>query len=96
MLKTDAAFCASGGGEVRAIMERRRWHWECKGGDCEVLVGRRCEGEGRRRSRMWGYEAMVRRVVGGRDGRWDERVAGVFWGLVLAAMAELVLWLFFR
>jgi hypothetical protein len=44
IFKTDAAFCSSGAGEVRRIMERRRRHEECgKDGVCEVLVGRRCE-----------------------------------------------------
>lgn len=45
VLKTDASFCCSG--EVRSIMEIRRSHGECKrdgAGQCEVLVGRRCDG----------------------------------------------------
>ena len=45
VLKTDAAFCCSG--EVRRIMDIRRRHGECRrdgGSECEVVVGRRCEG----------------------------------------------------
>lgn len=37
-LRTDEAFCR---GEVRKIMERRRWHQECKA-DCLVVKGSRC------------------------------------------------------
>ena len=41
ILKTDAAFCSSSGGEVRKIMERRRRHEEC-GSVCEVVQNTNC------------------------------------------------------
>lgn len=46
VMKTDSAFCNSGGGQVRRIMERRRRHGECGGGvgGCEVVVGGSCGG----------------------------------------------------
>ena len=44
-LKTDGAFCLGTNGEVKAIMERRRRHGECKAGNggCEVIVGSTCK-----------------------------------------------------
>lgn len=92
VLKTDASFCAGGGGEVRRIMEQRRWHRECNAdreGGCEVLVGRRCEGarEGRR-----GRKGEWRMILLEREWGWGEGLAGVVPGVVLAVVIELVLW----
>lgn len=92
VLKTDGAFCAGGGGEVRRIMEERRWHRECNAdgeGGCEVLVGRRCGWASRgRRGRKFGWGLMLVR----REWGWDERMAGVVLGVILAVVIELVLW----
>ena len=99
ILKTDAAFCASGGGEVRRIMERRRGHWDCdrlKG--CEVVEGARCEGRrrGRRRGRQGWEDLRALMFKLGRDRRW-EWVGGFLGmgllGFLLALMVELVQWL---
>lgn len=64
MMRTDAAFCSNGGGQVRRIMERRRKHGECGAGSggCEVVVGASCGGaKGRRRvGEFW--KRRVRRV----------------------------------
>lgn len=63
VLKTDASFCCSG--EVRRIMEVRRSHGECKrdgGGECEVLVGRRCDGV---RTRGMGKGSRLRGLMVG-------------------------------
>ncbi|KAI4196793.1 MAG: hypothetical protein LQ348_002236 [Seirophora lacunosa] len=43
ILKTDAAFCQSSGGQVWRLMEKRRRHEECGIDRCEVLVGRKCD-----------------------------------------------------
>lgn len=69
IFKTDAAFCSSGDGEVRTIMERRRRHEECgRNGVCEVLVGRRCEVGSRRAKRREANELWLlerAREIGG-------------------------------
>lgn len=48
ILKTDAAFCSSSGGEVKRLMEKRRRHEECGPKGCEVVVGRECSVADRR------------------------------------------------
>ncbi|MCJ1455612.1 hypothetical protein MMC28_005967 [Mycoblastus sanguinarius] len=60
IMKTDAAFCSSGGGEVRKIMEKRRAHQECAAREagCEVVPGSNCGGgryvrKGREGRTMW-------------------------------------------
>lgn len=95
VLKTDAAFCAGGGGEVRRIMEERRWHRECHTdgeGGCEVLVGRRCNWASRERQ---GQKGGWRMIPVERKWGWDKRMAGVVFGVVLAVLIELVLWFCF-
>lgn len=91
-LRTDAAFCAGGGGEVCRIMEERRWHRECntnRKGGCEVFLGRRCEwARGGRGGRKGGW----RLVLEGKEWSWDERMAGLLLGVVLAGVIEFVLW----
>ena len=46
IMKTDSAFCSSGNGEIRRLMEKRRRHGDCKEGqgECEIVVGRTCGG----------------------------------------------------
>ena len=64
ILKTDAAFCSSGGGEVRKIMERRRRHEECgRNGGCEVLVGRKCKVRRRTRGRSGNDLRLLQSVM---------------------------------
>lgn len=82
ILKTDAAFCASGGGEVRRIMERRRGHWECdRAKGCEVVEGARCQGGGGRGKRsgttIWWWRG---RIKGGRKG-WGADLKGLLFRL---------------
>ena len=87
MLKTDAAFCGSDGGEVRKIMERRRRHEECDEGRCEVVRGERCDWrrvavKGKKEGRwLW------RRGGLGRVGRWE---IGQAVGIVLALFVAFV------
>lgn len=64
ILKTDAAFCASGRGEVRRIMERRRGHWDCdrvKG--CEVVEGARCEGREKGSGSRSGMSSRISSII---------------------------------
>lgn len=94
VLKTDAAFCAGGGGEIRRIMERRRRHEECSGEEgkgCEVVEGRRCfavvRRTGRRRWvgwRLWGK--------GGGGGREIFVGMGLGFALVLVMVVVQSLW----
>lgn len=74
-MKTDAAFCSTGGGKVRRIMENRRVHGECAVGEggCEVVVGANCGGR-----RGWGKGGMVRKF-----GRKVGRMGGVEASLVM-------------
>lgn len=76
-MKTDAAFCSTGGGQVRRIMETRRAHGECRAGEggCEVVIGASCRGgrgvgKGRAVARLWRrrvgmFEASLARGVVG-------------------------------
>ncbi|KAL8665536.1 MAG: hypothetical protein Q9202_002241 [Teloschistes flavicans] len=75
ILLTDEAFCGSGGGQVRDLMQRRRRHEECgwdgKGG-CEVVVGEKCavrlergKGRGGRGGLTgWGVSGGMSRGIG--------------------------------
>lgn len=92
VLRTDAAFCAGGDGEVRRIMEERRWHRECNAdgqSGCEVLVGRHCHWASGRQRRLQGGRRMILVMMAW---GWDERMAGVILGAVLAVVIQLVLW----
>lgn len=64
-MKTDAAFCSTGGGQVRRIMENRRAHGECRAGEggCEVVIGASCGGV-RGVGKARGFGRMWRRSVG--------------------------------
>lgn len=82
ILKTDAAICASGGGEVRMIMERRRSHWECdRAKGCEVVEGAKCQSGGGRGKRsgttIWWWRG---RRKGGRKG-WGADLVGLLFRL---------------
>lgn len=81
ILKTDASFCESGGGEVKRLMERRRRHEECGPDRCEVVLGRKCDTAGRRATR--------RGVVTGIK-RFDRRMEGFDPRLVLLAVLILI------
>lgn len=98
VLKTDAAFCASGGGEVRRIMERRRRHEECrKGRGCEVVEGRRCPAGSK--SRKSGLERLHNGWM-----RWKNQlnsggnalVVSLTLGFVMMAVAQFWMWLHLR
>lgn len=81
-MKTDAAFCSTGGGQVRRIMEKRRAHGECgseKGG-CEVVLGGSCGGR-----KGWRKESVV-----GRFGRRVGRMGGIKTSLVMWVVGLLV------
>lgn len=82
-MKTDAAFCSTGGGQVRRIMENRRAHGECAVGEggCEVVVGASCGG-----ARGWG-----RGNVGGRVWRRVGRMGRVEASLVMWVVGLLVM-----
>ncbi|KAJ5161725.1 hypothetical protein N7492_007117 [Penicillium capsulatum] len=69
--RTDEAFC---NGRVRQIMERRRWHLECRrvAGGCSVMAGQTCQtdlvpfwfkAQGRRMVvkslTFWGSEGLI-------------------------------------
>ena len=83
IFKTDAAFCSSGGGEVRKIMERRRRHEECgRKGQCEVVIGRKCEVRTRRANAGKGNQLWLldgTKSLGGFEG-W-------IFGVLLLALA---------
>lgn len=78
-LKTDGAFCLGTNGEVKAIMERRRRHGECKAGDggCEVIVGATCRGP------KMGLAGTLKEGLTGCIGWLSARVEGwALWALV--------------
>lgn len=87
-MKTDAAFCSTGEGQVRRIMENRRAHGECAAGEggCEVMVGASCGG-----ARGWGKGSGVGRVWRRRMGKAG-RVEGslVMWVVGLLVMSLVV------
>lgn len=92
VMKTDTAFCTSGGGQVRRIMENRRAHGECAAGEggCEVVLGASCGGS---KSRLG--DSVVGKLWKEHMGRLDVSVA--MWVLGLLMMSFVVnLWFLLR
>lgn len=93
VLQTDASFCASGGGEVRRIMERRRRHEECrKERGCEVIEGTSCPlGT---ESRRVIYQGLRRLWVKLREEAGSERFAALMLGFAMLIAVHCVTWIY--
>lgn len=93
VLKSDETFCR---GRVRKLMEKRRWHQECRYGDkgCLVVEGMDCSGKAvRRRGRLEELQGMVvefGKCVGALYLRWraveltlflSVLMLGLLWGI---------------
>ncbi|MCJ1310260.1 hypothetical protein MMC25_003922 [Agyrium rufum] len=90
-LRTDEAFCRSGAGEVRRILDKRRRCGEC-GVECEIIRGRRCwaglrraqlikERKKSRRSAFW-CAALVVGLLALLPGVSAIQTLGLLWAVV--------------
>jgi hypothetical protein len=92
VLKTDASFCAGGGGEVRRIMERRRRHEECrKERGCEVIEGTYCPMG--TESRRVVYQGLRQLWVKLREEMGSERFAALMLGFAMLVGVHCVTWI---